>query len=269
MAKGRMIMRTIATDEKLNSLKVDDQWFFMRMLPFMDDYGRMTGNLFELKFQVIPSSSWDVKRVENSLIRIVNAELIYWLKNDTIQFRGFHKNQKIGHKPANSLYPDITKDVAIDDKRLAKVIKESNNISKGNIIKENTIKSKRSYKAQPQDLIMVVNHFKELKIVSAKSNAERFFNYYETNGWVQGKSRKPIRNWKACVNTWDFEKDVKESEQIMKICPVHHHEKGHDKRKVTSGVRTVCRKCHSSLVTLSEWQFIKIDDEQTTTRKHI
>ena len=97
MAKGRMIMRTIATGEKLNSLKVDDQWFFMRMLPFMDDYGRMTGNLFELKFQVIPSSSWDVKRVENSLIRIVNAELIYWLKNDTIQFRGFHKNQKIGH----------------------------------------------------------------------------------------------------------------------------------------------------------------------------
>ena len=111
MAKGRMLNRSISIDPKFNQLSIESQWLYMRMLPFMDDYGRMTGNLFELKFQVIPSSSWDVKRVENSLIRIVNAELIYWLKNDTIQFRGFHKNQKIGHKPANSLYPDITKEI--------------------------------------------------------------------------------------------------------------------------------------------------------------
>lgn len=35
-----------------------------------------------------------------------------------------------------------------------------------------------------------------------KLDAEYFFNFYETNGWVQGKARKPIKNWKACVSTW-------------------------------------------------------------------
>jgi len=31
---------------------------------------------------------------------------------------------------------------------------------------------------------------------------EAFFNFYEANGWVQGKN-KPIKNWKACVATWE------------------------------------------------------------------
>ena len=30
---------------------------------------------------------------------------------------------------------------------------------------------------------------------------EYFFNYYEANGWVQGKN-KPIKSWVACLNTW-------------------------------------------------------------------
>ncbi len=33
-------------------------------------------------------------------------------------------------------------------------------------------------------------------------DAEAFFFYYETNGWVQGKG-KPIRNWHACLSTWE------------------------------------------------------------------
>lgn len=31
---------------------------------------------------------------------------------------------------------------------------------------------------------------------------ERFFDYYSANGWVQGKG-KPIKDWKACVRTWE------------------------------------------------------------------
>ena len=33
-------------------------------------------------------------------------------------------------------------------------------------------------------------------------NPERFMDYYEANGWIQGKG-KPIRDWKAAVRTWE------------------------------------------------------------------
>ena len=33
-------------------------------------------------------------------------------------------------------------------------------------------------------------------------DAEKFFDYYTANGWVQGKG-KPIKDWKACVRTWE------------------------------------------------------------------
>ena len=31
---------------------------------------------------------------------------------------------------------------------------------------------------------------------------EAFFAHYEANGWVQSRG-KPIRNWKACLTTWE------------------------------------------------------------------
>ena len=34
-------------------------------------------------------------------------------------------------------------------------------------------------------------------------NPQKFIDFYETNGWVQGKARKPIKSWKACVRTWE------------------------------------------------------------------
>ena len=32
-------------------------------------------------------------------------------------------------------------------------------------------------------------------------NAEKFFNYYESNGWMVGKNK--MKDWKACVRTWE------------------------------------------------------------------
>ena len=32
-------------------------------------------------------------------------------------------------------------------------------------------------------------------------DAEQFFNFYESKGWVVGKS--PMKNWRAAVSTWN------------------------------------------------------------------
>ena len=43
-------------------------------------------------------------------------------------------------------------------------------------------------------------------------DAEQFIDYYETNGWVQGKG-KPIKDWKACVRTWERNETNKQKER--------------------------------------------------------
>lgn len=35
-------------------------------------------------------------------------------------------------------------------------------------------------------------------------DAEEFFNFYESKGWVIGKS--PMKDWKACIRTWERNK---------------------------------------------------------------
>ena len=46
---------------------------------------------------------------------------------------------------------------------------------------------------------------------------ERFFNYYESNGWRVG--RNPMKDWKACVRTW--EKNDRSAGQIDKSHVTH------------------------------------------------
>jgi uncharacterized protein YdaU (DUF1376 family) len=36
-----------------------------------------------------------------------------------------------------------------------------------------------------------------------KIDAQQFVDFYTTNGWVQGRSGKPIRDWQAAVRTWE------------------------------------------------------------------
>ncbi len=203
MAKGRMLNRKIATDEGFNQLTIRTQWLYMRMLPFMDDYGRLTGNLFELKYQIIPSVDINSRKIELCLQEMIKYNLIYFKKDTVIQFRGFNKNQKIGHKKATSLYPDITGDVDIANNSLSLLSKGSNNIIKDNIIKNN-INKPNSYRAKPKDLEMVINFFKEKKIPDYIDNATKFYNHYEASGWMRGKTK--IKNWKMCISAWDFEK---------------------------------------------------------------
>lgn len=34
-------------------------------------------------------------------------------------------------------------------------------------------------------------------------DAVSFIAHYEANGWTQGKNHAPIKNWKACITTWE------------------------------------------------------------------
>jgi len=68
-----------------------------------------------------------------------------------------------------------------------------NNNSKG--VKIDTVKTKRFIKPNIQEI--------KDYCFERKNNVDvnKFFNYYEANGWKVGKNA--MKDWKACVRTWE------------------------------------------------------------------
>jgi DNA-binding transcriptional MocR family regulator len=53
--------------------------------------------------------------------------------------------------------------------------------------------------ARPKDLEVVLEAFRE--VGAGEDDAMAFFDYYEANGWTQGRN-KPIKDWKAAARGW-------------------------------------------------------------------
>ena len=67
------------------------------------------------------------------------------------------------------------------------------------IIKENNIKEKSKRFVKPT-LEQVQAYCRER---NNNINAQTFIDFYEANGWVQGRAGKPLKDWKAAVRTWE------------------------------------------------------------------
>jgi len=68
-----------------------------------------------------------------------------------------------------------------------------------------TIKENKSKIFKKPTVEQILNEFPNF-------NAEHFFNYYESNGWMVGKNK--MKNWKATVKTW-MSKDYNNQTQIV------------------------------------------------------
>lgn len=51
----------------------------------------------------------------------------------------------------------------------------------------------------------VEDYLRSQNIHNPKENAEKFFNFYESKGWMVGKNK--MKNWKAAIKTWKFERN--------------------------------------------------------------
>ena len=55
-------------------------------------------------------------------------------------------------------------------------------------------------------------------------DAERFYSYYESNGWKVGKN--PMKNWKAAVATWARSEQGKPSRGTIRVDTPQWHKDG-------------------------------------------
>jgi DNA-binding transcriptional MocR family regulator len=84
----------------------------------------------------------------------------------------------------------------------------SPNDTSTNTSKRTTYNTSKREGARPKGLGEVLESFKE--VGAEESEALAFFDYYEANGWTQGRN-KPIKDWKAAARGW-----IRRSHQFKK-----------------------------------------------------
>jgi len=76
---------------------------------------------------------------------------------------------------------------------------EGKNSTSTNTIERTDKNTSKKRGARPRDLDEVLESFKE--VGAEESEALAFFDYYEANGWTEGRN-KPIKDWKAAARGW-------------------------------------------------------------------
>ena len=84
----------------------------------------------------------------------------------------------------------------------------SPNDTSTNTIERTVDNTSKKRGARPKGLEEVLESFKE--VGAEESEALAFFDYYEANGWTQGRN-KPIKDWKAAARGW-----IRRSHQFKK-----------------------------------------------------
>jgi DNA-binding transcriptional ArsR family regulator len=85
---------------------------------------------------------------------------------------------------------------------------EGKNSTSTNTIERTEENTSKKRGTRPKDLDEVLESFKE--VGAEESEALAFFDYYEANGWTQGRN-KPIKDWKAAARGW-----IRRSHQFKK-----------------------------------------------------
>jgi len=63
----------------------------------------------------------------------------------------------------------------------------------------------KSSKFAPPTQKEVELYLKEQGYQNPRGNAETFWNFYESKGWMVGKNK--MKSWKSAIKTWKFDKN--------------------------------------------------------------
>lgn len=233
MARIRTIKPEFWEDEKIGSLSFGSRLLYIGLWTFCDDYGVCRGNIKYLKSHIF---SYDTELKDEELKKYID-ELIskgllkpYIVNEESfVYLPKFCKHQKISH-PSRRLLPGPPKHILEDsgkihecsenlqntpeDSGVLQNTPESyivNSISISNSKKKEKIKEKKEKikptkptlekenKARPKNAQEVTEYAKS---IGYNLNGQKFIDHYEACGWVYGLSRKPVKDWRACVRTW-------------------------------------------------------------------
>lgn len=197
MAERRMFSKTVVNSARFLTMPPSSRLLYYDLGMAADDDGvveaftviRMTGAV-EDDLRVL---------VAKGFISLLNDEMVAyvvdWSKNNQIR--------KDRYNP--SIYQELLVGLTDGNQRSTDGLPDGNQRSTQYRIDKESI-NKGTKATTPPRSRFVPPTIDEIKAYCLERkntvDAERFFDFYSANGWVQGRG-KPIRDWKAAVRTWE------------------------------------------------------------------
>lgn len=203
MAQKRMFDKTITNSDDFLEMPDSSQNLYFHLSMNADDDGfvnnwksimRMTGHK-EDDLKVLVAKQFIIP-FDSGVIVIKHWRINNYLRNDRYK-ETTHKEEKALLSLGENEEYLLTNGVGIP-----LVYPDKNRIDKNSIEEKEIYKEKESKKSKKPTLEEIKEYCLER---DNNINAEQFLDYYEANGWVQGKG-KPIKDWKACIRTWERNK---------------------------------------------------------------
>jgi hypothetical protein len=115
MARGRMISKSLSTSSKYAALanhagKLAEfcQALYPLLVSHADDFGRLAGDVFTVKFAVVPTSPRKESDVQAAIVALHASGLIEWYETEDgkcIQIHDFDRHQSGLHRRTESRFP--------------------------------------------------------------------------------------------------------------------------------------------------------------------
>ena len=232
MARRRALSQDIIIDEQYNALSLESQNIYVRMLAISDDCGVVPATPYTLN-KLLNTPPQLCERITELLQEIVQHGLGSIINHAGRQFFVF-KPSAFSHHQAHflnkrtkseylripvTMFQRLVSVNQLDDRQLDLLPSSDdsdgfqeipgNSSGSGDAKAESRQqnvdgrKQKADSEPVPASLDDVVQLFADRGYIGGRQQAEKFWNHYNAIGWVQGKSRAPIRDWRAAAANWN------------------------------------------------------------------
>lgn len=197
MAEKRMFTKKVTDDENFINLSSSAQALYLHLAMSADDDGftsQVSVSMFKAHASVQDMEALLEKRYiyqfDNGVIVIKHWRMANALRKDRYSPTAFQEELAKLDIKDNGAYTWLPSGCQTDANCLPQ-----DSIGKNSLEED---KDKKRKRFSPPTLDEVKAYCAERK---NNVDAERFVNYYESNGWMVGKSK--MKDWKAAVRTWE------------------------------------------------------------------
>ena len=186
MARIRTVKPEFFTSESVISVSPLARLFFIGLWCEADKEGRLKWKPKTLKFRYLPGDSVNIEKLCKEL-EAENMIVTYSVNDvDYCEIPGFSSHQVINNREKESILPSRDNDASTTRESGRKEGKEGK-------------EGKGIARFTPPTITEVIQYMTE-KGCNSQVEAEKFFDYYSSKGWLVGRSK--MKDWKAAIRNW-------------------------------------------------------------------